>query len=242
MTSRDEGELEGIKRSPSFREQFIELQHLIDSEEKRIKTGVTKVTTQGKRTVVEQTAKYVFLGATTAFGSVAISSQLEVQDIVWIFAFLVALGLLGFAKLFDNNRKKVRRKWGRRIDLLFHTYRYRFRTFILRQNKKYRSEDDRIHDHYQHLQSDAFNRGLKQGITIGKEMIEQDFKDEVTVYRQQMSRQAEELSRIKARFSGKIDEICKECPNANSFSVLIEETEKALEPPPHKKRLVRFDI
>ena len=214
----------------------------MDSEEERIRKGVVVVTEKGKRTIVEQIAKWVYIGATTAFGSVAISTQLTTQDIVWIFAFLIAVGLVGISKMFQNNRNEVRKRWAVRIELLFHTYRYRFRTFVLRQNKKYRDEDQKIHDHWQETVRDAYNRGVKKGINMGKEMIEQDFKDEVTVYRQQMSRQAEELARVKARFSGKIDDTCKDCPNRNTFSVLIDEAEEALRPPPSKKRKVKFDI
>ena len=141
-SKRNKEEIKGITRSPSFRDQFIELQQLMDSEEERIRKGVVVVTEKGKRTIVEQIAKWVYIGATTAFGSVAISTQLTTQDIVWIFAFLIAVGLVGISKMFENNRNEVRKRWAVRIELLFHTYRYRFRTFVLRQNKKYRDEDD----------------------------------------------------------------------------------------------------
>jgi hypothetical protein len=192
--------------------------------------------------VAEWLAKWFFIGAMSTVGAQLLTIRFDVQELFYIFVALFVFGVWFFFWSIDKLRKEMRGRWAYRFSIYFNEQEREAKRNVLKQNQTYRSEDAKIHNHYTMLINEARESGIKQGIAIGKQMIEEEFKDEIDTYRQQMERQGTELGRIKARFSGKVEAYCQECPNRRDFGLLLTETESMLEPPKPKKKKVKFDL
>jgi len=238
----DSGIIEGIIRSPSYTEQARETTQLLKRERKRM-DGFTKGIRKIRVIILaEWLVKWFFIGAMSTVGAQLLSLRLGQEGLFYVFVALIVLALLMFFWGIDRLRTEYKTRWSYRFSLFFNEMEREAKRNVLKQNQKYRSEDGKVHDHYNMLIKEERDNGIKQGINIGKEMIEEEFKDEVLTYRQQMKRQGDELGRIKARFSGKVEAVCQDCPNRRDFGLLLTETENILEPPIKKKSKVKFEI
>lgn len=243
MPSKEEpGVIEGIIRSPSYLEQSKQTMKLFTKERVRMEQFTTNIRKIRIVILAEWFAKYFFMGAMATVGAQLLSIRYGVQELFYLFVAMFVFGLWFFFWSIGKIRSEYKTKWSYRFSIYFNEQEREAKRNVLKQNQTYRSEDAKIHNHYNMLINEARETGTKQGITIGKEMIEEEFKDEINTYRQQMMRQATELDRIKHRFAGKTEAECLDCPNRRDFGILLTDTEAILEPPKPIKKKVKFDV
>ncbi len=230
---KHDGVEEGFLSSTMYKDSMEEAHKVIEKNRLRIKKGMDEARKKGPKFAIQKSVEWGFIGLTGATGSSVISQRYDLNHIAAVFAIcIMALILINF-KMQHNTRRKTRRRMLLTIENLFHEFRADIVILMLTLNKKFNNHNTKQHDHYMDLIRDGEDRARIACLEMcnghfekQKDMIEKDYKDREEILVSDLNRMAQEYARMKGRLTGKLGNICKECPNRHQFDTLIDEVDK----------------